>query len=116
MNIGSFLAGVGMGVSLTLILCSFTITPVYGHERILPTGQVADASWIERHYPRCCGPQDCKPVDRSAVQFTDGRWSVDGIAGTVDDKQVRLSLDGKTWRCINLYFQTLRCIFLPGGV
>ena len=82
------------------------------HEWERAPGETADARWIKKNFPWCCGPKDCEPV-QGRVSLENGRWRVRGLKGSLPGDQVKPSPDGRPWACRNIHTNELRCIFLP---
>ena len=90
----------------------------YGHMRVLPNGEIADAGWIEKHYRDCCGEDDCFPIHSNDIKLVKGGWKVRGHPNVIPENEVRQSQDGKAWKCIltpDVPNSDVHCLFLPGA-
>lgn len=78
-----------------------------------------DAEWIMRD-PRhkdisgvhCCGPSDCKKIDRSEVVATPEGYRVHGALFGYDHPALYQSIDADYWLCER---EVPKCLFTPEG-
>lgn len=85
-------------------------------------GSALAHSW---YATRCCGGQDCFPIDVSAVTETSTGWRVDysspdwgSVHETVDRSQAEPSLDGQYHMCLKppTALVRIRCFYAPANV
>jgi hypothetical protein len=76
-------------------------------------------AWIAQNFARCCGKNDCIPIqDGGVMRNADGSFTIldTGETFTWNDPQVESSQDGTYWRCRNMSGQAAgktRCLFVP---
>ncbi|ESR24844.1 hypothetical protein [Lutibaculum baratangense] len=80
---------------------------------ILAPQPAAAHSW----YPwSCCSDRDCKPVEATAVRFTEAGWLIERTGETIPFEKARVSPDGRYHICSaggNPDGRTI-CLFTPG--
>ena len=75
-----------------------------------------DADWIMRGPDRrCCGPQDCFPVEPDTVKWrSDGVYVVTwrGNVFEIPESEAKKSERSKPWVC-EMPDHSIRCLFVP---
>ena len=108
-----------MNILILIVGILFFTTVSHGHLYLSQvTNRMVDASWIEKHHSDCCGKDDCKPVPGTDVARMSYGWTVEGLEGSVLNKDVRKSEDNQWWACGTSdedYDEgvSLECLFKP---
>ena len=89
--------------------------PGFGHSHDPSPG-----AWISNNFSGCCGEGDCFRVsERDLRENLDGSWTYIPTGEVIPLADIKPTLDGDPWRCINksaLPTDNTRCLFvLPKG-